>query len=95
MLRDDPQRSHRITVAAVRHMIYVASSEASLANSATLLSQAKEDLEIINKAADAYIRANTHWQTFDNDENMIDLIGTWARMTKVIRDMDDKYGSRR
>jgi hypothetical protein len=53
------------------------------------------DPETFDNANRAYISAKVAWSTINNDETMINLIGSWARLNKIIREMDDKYGIRR
>lgn len=50
------------------------------------------DRQKIDDANEQYIRAKAKWSTLDNDETMINLVGTWSRVSRIIREMDNKYG---
>lgn len=87
MLREDENRPHRITVLYVRSLIKGCV--------ACQMGEQIADLATLDKAHEAHIRARTAFATSETDATMINMIGTWARLTRVIRDMDDKYGVHR
>lgn len=87
MLRDNPNRPHRDTVNYIRGTI-----KAGIVVKST--EEVIEDLKEIDIANEAHIRAKTQFSTINSDNTMINLIGTWARLQRVIWKMDDKYGSR-
>lgn len=87
MLRDDPDRPHRLTIAAVRRVVQ--------GNFAVPSPERVADLKVLDAANEHYIKTKVLWSTNNTDTTMIDMIGAWSRMTKVLHDMDDKYGERR
>lgn len=86
MLREDPDRPHRTTVLAVRNSIRQCQE--------CPMEEQIADLSTLDKAHEEHIKAKVTFSTINSDNTMINLIGTWARMTRIIRDMDDKYGRR-
>lgn len=54
-----------------------------------------KDIEAFDDAHKEHIKAKVVWSTSNTDETMINLVGTWARMTRLINKMDDKYGEKR
>lgn len=50
------------------------------------------DLKEISEAHESHIRAGTDYHTVNSDRTMINLIGTWARLSRVIIQMEEKYG---
>lgn len=57
------------------------------------VTDAKDKTEM-DLAYSAFVNAQTDFSTFNSDHTMINLIGTWARLQRVIWSMDDKYGRR-
>lgn len=53
------------------------------------------DLDKLDTAHEEHIKAKVAFSVSNTDNTMINLIGTWARLNRIISDMDDKYGSRR
>lgn len=49
------------------------------------------DVETLNKAMRDHLSAKTDFDLANTDETMINLIGTWSRMSKIMRDMDERY----
>jgi hypothetical protein len=90
MLREDPSRPHRLTLDYVRRMIRLAPDTAFFGKK-----DRDADIAALDKAQIEHINAKTQYALLQSDQTMIDLIGSWARLTKIIRDMDDKYGSRK
>lgn len=86
MLREDHNRPHRITIGYIRATI-------KNSNRKSVVETAK-DLETFDAAHEDHIRAKTAFDTVNSDHTMINLIGTWARLQRLIWAMDDKYGSR-
>lgn len=84
MLTFDQDRPHFVTVAAVRNMIKAENAFPLVVN--------VTDLAEIDAANEKYIRAKTHWSTRNTDATMIELIGAWARLNRILWLMDDKYG---
>lgn len=89
MLRDDLNRSHRDTVNYIRNIIKNGSKSQNFSTNVMIV-----DLKEIDDANGAHIRARTEYSTINSDNTMINLIGTWARLQRIIMIMDDKYGSR-
>lgn len=54
----------------------------------------RDTVNELDNANEDYIRAKLRWSADNTDETMIDLIGTWARLNKHFRDIEDKYGSK-
>lgn len=52
---------------------------------------AANDLHTLRKAMEDHIRAKNAWDTNNTDQTMIHLIGSWARVTKIMLDLDAKY----
>lgn len=84
--------NHRINYYSIRALIYNAIAKAQVDNNGMLLSQAKNDLVFIDDTWTFYETATKEFNTNNSDETMINLIGLWARMSRIMRDMDDKYG---
>jgi hypothetical protein len=89
MLREDQNRPHRITLDYIRRLIRNAKDTAFFG-----IKDRDADLAALDKAQTEHINAKTQFALLQSDATMINLIGTWARLTKIMRDMDDKYGSR-
>lgn len=95
MLREDATRNHRITINYVRSLLTKALADGDRLNAPRIVRHnVAADLKALDIAAEAHIKAHTAFDTFNSDETMVNLIGTWARVTKVMRDIDDKYGDR-
>lgn len=77
MLRDDKDRNHRITINYVLSIIPETE---------------KADRDRVLQAAEAHIKAKTAFDTKNSDDSMVNLIGTWARFSRMLWEMDDKYG---
>lgn len=88
MLREDQNRPHRDTVSYIRSTIH------NKFNTYRKHIDAAKDIETLDDAHEAHIRAKTAFSTVNSDRTMINLIGTWARLNRVIMEMDDKYGRR-
>ncbi len=52
------------------------------------------DRQKLDDAHWQYIQAKTKWTTLDNDETMINLVGTWSRLNRILNEMDAKYGKK-
>lgn len=78
MLREDQSRSNRITIEYVRDLVR----------------DYPEDRQIVEEIVDKHIRAKLAFNSRNSDETMINLIGTWSRFTRIMYEMDDKYGRR-
>jgi hypothetical protein len=89
MLPEDQNRPHRLNTDYVRHMIRTAKDTAFFG-----IKDREADLAALDKAQMEHIQAKIQFARLQSDATMINLIGTWARMTKIMRDMDNKYGSR-
>lgn len=50
-----------------------------------------DDITRLDEAAEAHIRARTAYSTHNSDETMINLVGTWSRVARVIRELEIKY----
>jgi hypothetical protein len=50
-----------------------------------------DDVRALQSAMQNYVSAKTDFSTVNSDETMIHLIATWARVSRVIREMDEKY----
>jgi len=87
MLRDDQTRPHRTTVLFVRNEI---KASYGMGNDIAVAT----DIDTLDAAHEAHIRAHNAFNTSNTDETMINLIGTWSRMSRIINHMDDKYGRR-
>lgn len=87
MLREDANREHRLNVLYVRDEIVTSAGY----DPSTRLA----DITELDKAHEAHIKAKVQFSIRNTDNTMIDLIGTWSRLTKLIRDFDDKYGEHR
>lgn len=75
-------QNHRVTVQALRSRIVLNSNRASIA-----------DVKELDAAHEAHIRAKTDFHVENSDRTMINLIGTWARLNRVMWSLEDKYGS--
>lgn len=52
----------------------------------------EKDIVILDTAHEAHIRAKVDFSTSNSDYTMINLIGTWARLNRVMMEMEEKYG---
>lgn len=86
MLKADPTRPHRLTVMAVRETIQGGFEVPSAFR--------KADLRRLDAAYEAHIRANNAWTLSNTDETMINLIGSWAKLTRTMMEMDLKWGKK-
>lgn len=50
------------------------------------------DVADLDKAHEAHIKARTAYALEPSDATMINLIGTWARTTRELWKLEDKYG---
>lgn len=94
MLRDDQSRSHRTTYEYMRHVLTTALREAESDNNGMKLSGIKLAIVNLDDAWNLYALVNAEWRANNTDATMINLIGHWSRMTKIIRELDDEYGSK-
>lgn len=53
------------------------------------------DLRELDEAHEAHIRSKTDFHVANSDRTMINLIGTWARLSRVMWKLEDKYGKPR
>lgn len=74
------------------HRLKVSTMRAHVANSPNATSRAS-DLADLDKAHEAHIKARTAYALEPSDETMINLIGTWARVTRNLWKLEDKYGA--
>lgn len=52
------------------------------------------DIAKIDAAHEAHIRAKVEFSTSNSDYTMVNLIGTWARLNRVMMEMEEKYAIR-
>lgn len=55
----------------------------------------KADRDLAIGAWNNYVEAFKSFDQKNSDATMINLIGRYANFTKVLRDLDDKYGGKR
>lgn len=79
MIRDDKTRDHRITYEYALHLIPDGDWKC------------RDEFQGIMQQ---YIHAKVEWSLHNTDETMINLIGTWARFTRIMHTVDNKYGRR-
>src|SRR5258708_4856726 len=77
---------HRVVVATARSLI----ANKTITNDASFRQQ-QADLAELDAAYSNHIRALTHFSTNNTDDTMIALIGTWARLNRIILNTDIKY----
>lgn len=87
MLRE--QTPHRDLVSEARRLVLM-----SPRLNVDQLEATRDTVTELDNANEAYIRAKVRWSTTNTDETMIDLIGRWARLNKLFRDIEHKYGSK-
>lgn len=80
MLASDPKRLQTTTIIYIRKLIPKDSIK---------------ELDEFDAAYADYVHAKVEWSVRNTDETMINLNGTWSRLNKLFRDLDDKYGVRR
>lgn len=71
-------RNHRDTYHAARNRLTMEGTNVSL-----------EHRDLLDNAYREHIRALNAFITVNSDDTMVNLIGTWARITKVLRDSED------
>jgi ribosomal protein L1 len=82
---DETQEQHRVRYAVVFAKVQMAAERDGV------VSKAAVDLKALKEGMEAYIHAKTAWTTNNTDETMIHLVGKWARMSKLLREADEKY----
>lgn len=70
--------SHRDTYYSARNRLTEIGSNAAMVHR-----------DLLDNAYREYIRAIGNFATVNSDDTMVNLIGTWARITKIIRDSED------
>lgn len=56
------------------------------------LPETSVDRQILSDAHTEYTRAKVAFSVVDNDDTMINLIGSWSRINRIMWQMEDKYG---
>lgn len=79
-------KPHREVVAEIRNLIKT--GKASFFSTKVR----DGDLVCLNDIFEAHIRARTDYSTVNSDYTMTNLIGTWSRLTRIILQMEEKYG---
>lgn len=50
-----------------------------------------EDVETLKSAMENHIEAKLAWDHVNTDDTMIHLIATWARVSRIMYKLDEKY----
>lgn len=80
--------NHRLTVNTARRRV----TEWKISNADQLEAQ-RDDLIALDNSFEAHIKARTAYALEQGDDTMINLIGTWARVARVLRDLEERYGN--
>lgn len=54
-----------------------------------------KDVANLDAAHEAHIKAKTEFSTSNSDFTMVNLIGTWARLNRIMMEMEEKYAVER
>lgn len=81
-MRED-EKPHRLKVHEVRNMILMSKRQ-----------NIAPDIETLDNAHEAHIKAKTLFSVSNTDRTMINLIGTWSRLTRIMNELDIKYQGR-
>ena len=79
----NPQQHHiRFAVAVAKLKLAVRNKPAATVDN---------DLHSLRDAMENYIRAKGDWATTNTDGTLHHLVGTWSRVSRILRDIEERY----
>lgn len=81
--------NHRIILAVIRSRII--GKYGDLDNNSPRSAMVSADISRLDEATEDHIRARTAYHVTSSDETMTHLVGTWSRVSRIVRELEEKY----
>lgn len=88
-LLDNPYQTHHITVQTIRNLIFNSGNTAFYGQKDRSI-----DIANVDSAHGIYIHAKNEFSVQDTNKTMIALNGAWARLNRVMMELEEKYVAR-